>query len=107
MNDSQYLESAVGFARRALTDVSGSDHSIAEWMIRQALSREPQGRDIPILLSAYHNQLAEFEADPVAATQFLAAGVFADQSSADPSRLASWSVVASLLLNSDEIVNKN
>lgn len=107
MNDSQYLESAVGLARRALTEVAGSDSSIAEWMIRQSLSREPHANDIHILLSAFHHQLAEFEADPVAASQFLSIGVFADQNPSGPARLASWSVVASLLLNSDEIVNKN
>jgi hypothetical protein len=49
---------------------------------------------------------ADFRNDPSAAKQFLQQGESPVDHSADPAELATWSSIASLLLNMDEAITK-
>ncbi len=115
MNDQQYVETAAGLARLALSGNRGSGESPARWMFRRCFLRDPSAAEMEILLSAYHSQLADFQSDIPAARQLVSVGIFAEADDGPDSpfhsavlpELAAWTMVANLILNSDEILSKN
>jgi hypothetical protein len=55
----------------------------------------------------YHQQLATYRDDPRSAEALLRSGESPANPSLDPSELAAWTMVASVLLNLDETITRH
>ncbi len=116
MNDPQYVEAARYLAQLALsefeakTEGSATDRvrTVCGSMMLRALGRNATTAELNLLKRAYEKDLAEFKEDADAAKNLIAIGETpADTKQFDATRLATWTMVANLIMNMDEFVTKN
>jgi Protein of unknown function (DUF1553)/Protein of unknown function (DUF1549)/Planctomycete cytochrome C len=106
MNETQYVEAARALAQLTLT-AGGTDDTVrASWMFQTATCRAPARADLTDLLRLLAAQRAEFHENPKAAGALIVIGETKADARLDPGELASWTVVANLILNLDEVVTK-
>jgi len=106
MNDPQYVECARGLAERVLREASQSEEKQAEFALRQCVLRKPTDQEIKGVVDDYHAFLTEYTADPEAAKALIQVGENPPAEDLDPIQLAAWTMVANLVLNLDEFINK-
>jgi hypothetical protein len=106
LNDPQFVEAARGFAQRIMKEGGRDPRSRIAWAFRLATARPPTADEAKVLLDAFNAQLADFRRDKAAAEKLLAVGGFKADASLDPSELAAWATIASMILNLDETVTK-
>lgn len=104
-NDPQYVEAAKALALRAVREGGTSPESRAARMFQLATCRMPSSEELQLLVSGYQADLATFRQDAAAAQQLLSVGGAAAVD--DPAEAAAWTMTANLLLNLDEVVNRN
>ena len=104
MNDPQYFEAAQALARRTLRESEDGDEQRAAHMFRLCTSRHSGQWELKELLADFQDHLQEFQANPKAAQRVAGGRPPAD---IDAAALAAWTMVANLILNLDEVVNKN
>jgi hypothetical protein len=103
LNDPVYIEVAQAVARRMVAESSRSDpQARLAHGFRLCLARAPEPTESERLVSLYSQELARFRADEKAA-QSMAGPVSAAD---DLAERAAWTVVANVLLNLDETLNK-
>jgi hypothetical protein len=107
MNDVQHFEAARSLAERILTQ--GGDGAAARiaWAFRTVLSRRPTDSEVVIVWSALEKHLAKYQKDPEAAKLAIHNGESQPNPKLPEPELAAWTLVANLLLNLDETLNKN
>ncbi|MDV6030531.1 MAG: DUF1553 domain-containing protein [Phycisphaera sp. RhM] len=107
MNDIQHVEAARNFAQRILDaeDSKDADRIRRAWRIVTA--RQPDAEEVRITLESLNRHRDRYRGDADAATQLITYGESPADASIDPSELAAWTLVANLLLNLDEVINKN
>ncbi len=108
LNDPQYVEAARALAMRIMRADLPTPGERAVLMYRLCTARKPSQATVNELVQLFESQLQRYQQDEAAAKQLLqplARNVEADNF--DTSRRASWTVVANLLLNLDEVVTKN
>jgi len=107
MNDIQHVEAARNFAQRILKEGGKEDADKIQWAWKTVTSRNPQADETKVVAGLLHQQKTDYQANQEAAKKLIEYG----ESQADPElnqvELASWTLVANLLLNLDEVVNKN
>ncbi|MED5495219.1 MAG: DUF1553 domain-containing protein, partial [Verrucomicrobiota bacterium] len=107
MNDVQHVEAARNLAQRILKKGGGDDAARVRWAWRVVTARQPEAGEAKIITDVLAGHRARFAKDADAAKKLIAFG----ESKADPKLapvdLAAWTLVANLLLNLDEVVNKN
>lgn len=107
MNDIQHVEAARNFAQRILKEGGKEDADKIQWAWKTVTSRMPQKDEAEVVNTFLNQQQTDYKADQEAAKKLIEFG----ESKADPEldqvQLASWTLVANLLLNLDEVVNKN
>jgi len=107
MNDVQHVEAARNLAQRILKEGGGDDAARVRWAWRVVTARQPEAGEAKIITDVLAGHRARFAKDADAAKKLIAFG----ESKADPKLapvdLAAWTLVANLLLNLDEVVNKN
>src|SRR5438105_4779763 len=106
MNDPQYVEAARHFAERIFSSGCDADQRL-EFGFRTVTARYPSASEKAILKNALERQVAKFKNNPEAAKKLLSVGESPASKSANPSEIAGYTMVASLLLNLDETLNKN
>ncbi|MEE2886163.1 MAG: DUF1553 domain-containing protein, partial [Planctomycetota bacterium] len=107
MNDRQYVEAARGVAARTLTEVQSKNNSArATWIFRLATSRNPSKDDLGDILALLNSAREEFARDPASAKALIAIGDQPPDQKLDPVELATWTLVANLILNLDEVITK-
>ena len=106
MNDVTFVESARGLAQRVLRAGPATPDERVKLAFRLVLTRAPKPAELPVLLENLHSHLARFRADPKAAQSLLSAGESPRDPQLDPVELASYTALASLLLNLDEAITK-
>lgn len=106
LNDVQFVEAARHFAERIVRDGGETPTSRIEWAFQLGTSREPTSSEISVLLAAYQDHLATYQADEAAAVGLLAVGESKRDESINPAELAAWTMVASTILNLDETVTR-
>lgn len=107
LNDPQYFEAARHLAERTLKeqpDATVEDH--AAWMFYLATTRKPNAKELAILTQVFAQQLEVFQSDLESAKKLLTVGAFPPPENADLGELAAWTTVANVVLNLDEIINK-
>ena len=104
LNDPTYVEAARGLASRILPmDIEGDDLRGQE-MFRVATGRYPTLVEIQILLRSISSELERFQKTPDAANALLGIGESMTVESLPTAQLAAWTVVASMILNLDEVI---
>lgn len=107
LNDPQYFEAARAFAGRVLREADASDEARASYMFELATCRKPTNEELHELLALFADQRAAYDAAPEEAEKVVS--VLVDLTGVDvtPSEIASWTILANLILNLDEVINKN
>ena len=105
MNDPVYVEAAMAFARRILTEAPGAtaDARIAR-AFRVATARTASAEEVATLRSLLVAERSARAADPAGAKTFV--GDFTLPAGTDAAEFAAWYAVAAALLNLDETITK-
>jgi hypothetical protein len=98
MNEQQYVEAAKHLAKRALAEEGiASPQQRIEWLFQTVTARVPNERETAQLLSLLEDASAYYGQDATLATQL---------TGTSDANEAAWSIVASTLLNLDEVISK-
>ncbi|MCC6669864.1 MAG: PSD1 domain-containing protein [Planctomycetes bacterium] len=101
LNDVQQVEAARGLAQRALR-APGDDADRIAWAFERATCRPPEAMEARVLVEDLAVYRERFRADPAAARALVAAGESPVPAGLEPTELAAWIPIASILLNLDE-----
>jgi mono/diheme cytochrome c family protein len=107
MNDVQHFEAARALAERILTQGGEGTPARIAWAFRTVLARRPSDNEVVIVWSALEKHLAKYQKDPEAAKLAIHNGESQPNPKLPEPELAAWTLVANLLLNLDETLNKN
>ncbi len=106
MNDVTYVEAARKTGERMMLEGGRSPAERIEFAFRLATARPPNEREREVLLNSFQRYLDEYQTHRDAALKLLSEGESPRNESLDVPELASYSAVASLILNLDETVTK-
>jgi hypothetical protein len=106
MNEPQFVEAARTMAQRTMKEGGVTTESRLVYMFRLTTARQPDAKEIAELLAAYLDHLANYTRDAAKATQLISLGESRPDAKLNPSELAAWTMIANLLLNVDEVINK-
>ncbi len=106
-NDPQYVEAAQALARRTMREGGDSSHSRADFMFRTCACRPPTTVEMKDLVRSFHEELVAYEANSKAAKELVDIGPAPLDATLDITQLAAWTMVANMLLCTDEVVTKN
>lgn len=106
MNDTQYVECSRALAERVIREGGGTPEARLNSMFRLTLSRQPDEREMAELLGVYKDTLAKYTKDMDAAKKLISVGETKPDEKLDPSEVAAYTLVANLVLNLDEFLNK-
>ena len=105
LNDPDYVSAARALAALAVSEGGTTVEERVDYMFRRATSRLPERDEREILRNRLEQALKSYRRDVVAARAL--SGPFAKPSSEnDSSELAAWTVVASIVLNLDEVITR-
>jgi len=103
LNDPVYVEAAVGMAKRWMSS-SESDTDRIRAGFAQALCRPIEPDELERLMLLLGRAKEHFETSPDSAKALLSDMPFVIEADVRPSELAAWSMVASAILNLDEML---
>ncbi len=106
MNDIAYVEAARSLAARMLAEGGETPEERIAWAWRVALARPPRPPEVQVALAALRQFQDFYTRDHEAALQFLSEGEAPRNPKLDTGELASYTGIASLILNLDETVTK-
>ena len=107
MNDIQMMEASRHLAERILREGGKDAKSQATWAFELATARLPEAKETEALLDVYQYGLKEFSEEPERAKALLSIGDSARDETLLAEQQAAWTVVASMLLNLDEVLTRN
>ena len=106
MNDITFVEAARVFAQRVMVDIEGPMEDRLRHAFLIATARMPKPDELAVLERRFVRSLEVFHNDPSAAHKLVHVGEFAVNEKLDVCELAAFTTVTSLILNLDEVVNK-
>jgi len=110
LNDPVFVEAAAGLGRRmiAVDRREGAEAALSHGF-RLCVARAPTDAELDLLLRYYAEELLRFEGDGDAARRLAAAANIPGREPVDapPMRIATFTAVASVLLNLDETITRN
>jgi hypothetical protein len=106
MNDVTFVEAARAFAARILQEGGPSPEDRLTWAFRAATSRPPGPEELAVLLAGLRDQESRFRVDPRAARELVDCGESRADPRLDSRELAAYTVAAQVILNLDEVINK-
>lgn len=106
MNDPCYVEAARHLGARMIQHDKDAKDRLA-FGFRVVTARAPSANEMSVLLRSLEKFQARYQQDPEAAKKLLAVGESPVNDKLNPSEFATYTMVASLLLNLDETLNKN
>ena len=107
MNDVQYVEAARYLAERILSDPSIKAEDRIAAIFQRCLSRNPNQTETKVLAEACDKFRARLQENPTDAKRLIMTGEKPVDTSVQPVDLAVFTLVANLVLNLDELVNRN
>ncbi len=107
MNDVQHVEAARGLAERVLMQTAADRQLQINRMFRLVLARSADDFELQQLGSALDGFEKRFSEDEAAAKALISTGQSKPRDTLDSRRLAAWTLLANLVLNLDESVNRN
>ena len=106
LNDPQYVEAARHLAQRILKEGGKTADQRLSFAFRLVTARSPNTEEIAELRGAYESHLGSFRQDAKAAQDLIEVGESKPDESLDAVELAAWTMIANLILNLDEVINK-
>lgn len=106
MNDIQHMEAARNFAQRILAQGGSSTDARISFAWRSATARRPTAEEASIVERTLQEHHARYRADTGSAKKLITFGESASRTDLDPAELAAWTLIANLLLNLDEALNR-
>ena len=106
LNDPQFVEAAVGLARRLLTEGGKTDEARVELGFLLCVSRRPTPAEAARVLELVRQERSQYAADAAAARALLASAPGVKTEGLDTAELAAWSVAGNVLLNLDEALTR-
>ena len=106
MNDPQFFEAARVFAERTLKAGGETPEERIAFMFEIATAREPKPSEAALLLETMQVHAEELKADPEAAKALISIGESKPDENLDAVEVATWTMIANLILNLDEVLNK-
>jgi hypothetical protein len=106
MNDTTYVEAARMMAQRMLNEGGTKPEDRLALGLRLAAGRPPDDSEKRLLLDNLQTQLKYFRGHPQEAAQLLAVGAKPYDTKLKAEELAAYAVIASLILNLDEVITK-
>ena len=102
----QFVEAARQMAARMMKEGGNDAASRMTFGFQLVTARLPSVEERQILQRLYQQRLEQFQQDPIAAQAMLSVGDSARDTDLDLAEHAAWTVIARLLLNLDETINK-
>ena len=106
MNEQQYIETARSLAERILIEGGLSPEERIEWAFETATLRTPTNREIDNLTTAHNHFRQAYSGNVSEAKRLVAVGESSAEKTLDTVELATWTMMANVLLNLDEVVTK-
>jgi hypothetical protein len=106
MNDVQYVEAARHLGARIIEHATSVDNRL-DYGFELVTSRRPSSSERKVLKDLLEKNLVKFEKNSEDAKKLISVGESPVNAKLKTSELAAYTMVASLLLNLDETVNKN
>ena len=106
MNDPQFTEAARNLAQRMIKEGGKTPQERVTFGYRLVASRQPKPIVANILLAAYNEELENFKKNAEAANKLLGIGASKRDETIGVAEHAAWTIVASMLLNLDEVITR-
>ncbi len=106
MNDPQFFEAARAFAERAIKEGGETSEARIAYLFEAATARLPKPVEAELLRKTFQAHYQELAADPEAAKALIAVGESVPDETLDAVEVAAWTMIANLILNLDEVLNK-
>jgi mono/diheme cytochrome c family protein len=106
LNEPQYVEAARVLAEQALKQGNEKPEERIAFLFKRVTARVPDAREMAVLLETYKTHLATYQQDVEKAKKLIAVGETKPDAALNPSEVAAWTMIANLLLNLDEVLNK-
>jgi hypothetical protein len=106
LNDPQFVEAARTLAERTMKEGGATPEERLIFMFRLTTARRPDGKELAEMIAAFKDHLATYRREAAKAKQLIAVGELKPDAKLDPSEVAAWTMIANLLLNLDEVINK-
>ena len=106
LNDPTYVESARRLAIEVLQSGAASDQERLAWLWKRILARTPLPGEVRLIQPLLEESRAVFTADPARAELLLKVGDSGVPPTLAAPELASWTTMASVLLNLDEFLSR-
>ena len=106
LNDETYVEASRKLAERMMVEGGKLPAARLRHGFLLTTSRAPVPAELKLLRAGLERRLAFYAKNKGAALKFLSAGESARRTELDPSELAAYTTVASVLLNLDEVITK-
>jgi hypothetical protein len=107
MNDVQHVEAARALAERVLSQGGETPEARIAFLFRTVLSRLPTADETRIVLAGLTRQQELYQAAPDQAAQLIRVGESPPRNVASPEDTAAWTMIANVMLNTDETLNRN
>jgi hypothetical protein len=105
MNEQLFVEASRALAGRVLREGPADTDGRLRHLYRLVTARTPDEVEMPILQRTLQQHLTRFRAEPKAAQQLIRVGENPD-ASRNTEELAAWTMMANLVLNLDEVINR-
>ncbi|MEM7477696.1 MAG: PSD1 and planctomycete cytochrome C domain-containing protein, partial [Planctomycetota bacterium] len=106
LNNKTFVEASRALAERTMREASQETTGRLQFLIEIATGRAARPEELPILLSAYRDFSLQLSQDPKAIEDLLAVGESPRDSNLVAKEHAALTLVASLVLNLDEVITK-
>jgi hypothetical protein len=107
MNDMQHFEAARALAERMLTEGGATADGRLDFAYRVVLGRRPDAGERAVLAEALGKFSERYAQDPAAAKLAIRHGDSTPKAGLNESELAAYTLLANLILNLDETLNRN
>ena len=105
LNDPQFVEACRALAARVQLEKTQHSERLAE-IFRSLTSKTPSQQELEVLENFYSKQISDFKAAPQKMTGWLQTGEFMADKTLNREELATYAVLASVVMNSDAAVTK-
>ncbi len=106
LNDPTYIEAARILAQKMIQDAGPNTEDRINLGYERCIARKATSNEKQILVSILEEARTRFAASPSDAQSLNSTGPYAADLTIDPIELASWTIIASTLLNLDETITK-
>ena len=106
LNDEQFVEASRAFAQRIIKSPAKNFEDRVDWAFEMATGHPADKLRKEVLKDAYHFQKGNFSKEPTRADELLKIGESTRDTNIDSKEHASWTILASMILNLDETLNR-